>query len=429
MKKLLLAFIFLSAVHKINAQEWAVYNTLTSDIPSDVVNGVAISGIGDVCVATDGGSGRFDAADLTTYYPHSLLGAEFYMVQMVATEGSTTVWYDAMGHMGAPHGLISYDGTDYSHFQYYNSGLPYDYVNSIAIAGNGTKWIGTRSMGLVEYDEVNWTIYDQSNSGILSDYITTIKIDANGIKWIGTKNAGLARFDGENFIDYSPWNSSMPNAHVRAIDIDCYGAKWIGTESGLVKLDDNNITVYNTSNSDLPDNTVYSIAIDSNNNKWIGTDAGLAEFDGVNWTIYNIENSDLPSDYIKSVAIDENDVKWIGTLDSGLASFTGGSGGVGCISMVDTNDLLNEDVILYPISPNPVSHYTVFSFYLPNLSNVSLYVFDMQGKLVANPVNRERLEGKVAINFNVSNLSAGIYFYQIQTDDVIKTKKMVIAEK
>ena len=51
-----------------------------------------------------------------------------------------------------------------------NSGLPDNYVSSIAIDGSGNKWIGTWG-GLVKFDDTNWTVYNTSNSGLPDNYV------------------------------------------------------------------------------------------------------------------------------------------------------------------------------------------------------------------------------------------------------------------
>jgi len=48
--------------------------------------------------------------------------------------------------------------------------------------------------GLASFDGTNWTVYDTSNSGLPHEHVYSIAIDGNGNKWIGT-NGGLAVFN------------------------------------------------------------------------------------------------------------------------------------------------------------------------------------------------------------------------------------------
>jgi hypothetical protein len=60
-----------------------------------------------------------------------------------------------------------------------------------------------------------------------------------------------------------------------------------------------------------------------------------------------------------------------------------------------------------------------------------LYIYDILGREVANLVGQVMPPGYQSVVWNTNNnlgisVSAGIYFYQIQTKEFIKTKKMVI---
>ncbi len=144
------------------------------------------------------------------------------------------------------------------------------------------KWRRT-----AKFDGVNWTVYNTSNSGLPDNYVLTIAIDGGGNKWIGTGWGGVAKFDGVNWTVYNTSNSGLPSNYVRAIAIDGQGNKWIGTGyGGLAKFDGVNWTVYNTSNSGLPSDCVHAIAIDGQGNKWIGTGGGLVPKGGLSPPVY-----------------------------------------------------------------------------------------------------------------------------------------------
>ena len=40
-------------------------------------------------------------------------------------------------------------------------------------------------MGWIKFNGENWTVYNTSNSGLPSNYIYSMAIDANAKKWIG----------------------------------------------------------------------------------------------------------------------------------------------------------------------------------------------------------------------------------------------------
>lgn len=79
--------------------------------------------------------------------------------------------------------------------------------------------------------------------------------------------------------------------------------------------------------------------------------------------------------------------------------------------------------------PNPFNPTTNINFSIPKNQNVSLKVYDMMGKEVANLVNNERLNaGEYKADFNASALSSGIYYYTLRTEDFTSTKSMVLVK-
>jgi len=66
------------------------------------------------------------------------------------------------------------------------------------------------------------------------------------------------------------------------------------------------------------------------------------------------------------------------------------------------------------------------SFVIGHLSFVTLKIYDILGKEIATVVSEEKSAGKYEIEFDGSNLSSGIYFYELKTRSYTVTKKMVL---
>ena len=81
---------------------------------------------------------------------------------------------------------------------------------------------------------------------------------------------------------------------------------------------------------------------------------------------------------------------------------------------------------LYQNYPNPFNPVTTIEFYLPKSDFVTLKVFDSLGKEVAEFINESKSSGYHKIQFDASDLSSGIYFYQIQCGNFIETKKFIL---
>nr|MBP9095726.1 T9SS type A sorting domain-containing protein [Ignavibacteria bacterium] len=64
--------------------------------------------------------------------------------------------------------------------------------------------------------------------------------------------------------------------------------------------------------------------------------------------------------------------------------------------------------------------------YLKNTAFAMLRVYDITGREVRTLVNEKLSAGSYSYDFNASELPSGVYFYQLQTDDFIETKKMIL---
>jgi hypothetical protein len=78
--------------------------------------------------------------------------------------------------------------------------------------------------------------------------------------------------------------------------------------------------------------------------------------------------------------------------------------------------------------PNPFNPSTKISFDIPKAGSVKLTVIDISGKEVAELVNANVNAGSYSVNFNAENLSGGVYFYRLETDKGIDTKKMILVK-
>ncbi len=77
--------------------------------------------------------------------------------------------------------------------------------------------------------------------------------------------------------------------------------------------------------------------------------------------------------------------------------------------------------------PNPFNPVTKINFDLSKDGYVKLIIYDLLGREITRLLNNEfRVSGRYTVDFNGSNLSSGVYFYKIETDGFIATKKMLL---
>ncbi len=76
--------------------------------------------------------------------------------------------------------------------------------------------------------------------------------------------------------------------------------------------------------------------------------------------------------------------------------------------------------------PNPFNPSTNIQFALPVNSNVKLTVVNALGQVVAELVNGELNAGIHEVTWNAANVSSGIYFYRIEANNFVQTRKMML---
>jgi len=76
--------------------------------------------------------------------------------------------------------------------------------------------------------------------------------------------------------------------------------------------------------------------------------------------------------------------------------------------------------------PNPFNPTATLSFTLPTDQNVTLSVFDVSGRQVAQLVDGYRSAGSHEVTFDASNLASGIYIYQLVASNHTATGKMML---
>lgn len=76
--------------------------------------------------------------------------------------------------------------------------------------------------------------------------------------------------------------------------------------------------------------------------------------------------------------------------------------------------------------PNPFNPVTMIKFALPKASYVTLRVYDMLGREVAELVNGHKSAGQYIVDFDASSLTSGIYFYRLESNGFVDVKRMVV---
>lgn len=87
---------------------------------------------------------------------------------------------------------------------------------------------------------------------------------------------------------------------------------------------------------------------------------------------------------------------------------------------------LPESYALSQNYPNPFNPVTTISYQLPRKSEVNLSIYNARGEVVQHLLDSRQDAGAYTVTWDASQVSSGIYFYRLQTQDFTDVKKCVV---
>jgi len=304
----------------------------------------------------------------------------------------------------------------------------------------GLNWITTAIPGSTTISTISF--YDVNTGWVIAAGSTD--------KLLKTTNSGL------NWIEISSFNQEI--AEIKFVNQQ---TGWVLGESGTVGRTTNGGSTWQNA-ATLPGN-LYGISFPSPTTGFIcGTGGAIYRTtnSGQNWstltsgTINTLRDIHFSSE-LKGLCVGEagtrlltsnGGINWVlqheqlnihinscymPTTVNGYAA-----GSVGYISnlggiITGLNQTLNEapeNFSLFQNFPNPFNPSTLIVFEIPVVSNVTLKIYDLSGRVISILVNEKLSAGKFSIPFEAGELSSGVYFSVLQTDNFYQANKMILVK-
>ncbi|MBS1514301.1 MAG: T9SS type A sorting domain-containing protein [Bacteroidetes bacterium] len=93
----------------------------------------------------------------------------------------------------------------------------------------------------------------------------------------------------------------------------------------------------------------------------------------------------------------------------------------------NNSNQIPDNFTLYQNYPNPFNPSTKINYELKTSADISLNIFDVNGKLLKILESGNKQAGSYSINFSAEGLASGVYYYSLITDGiVVDTKKAVL---
>ena len=205
---------------------------------------------------------------------------------------------------------------------------------------------------------------------------------------------------------------------------DDYG--WVSAIYGRIFFTNNGGSTWQEINTGIFQslNEIYFIDI---NNGWVVGDAGTilrSRDGGANWVT---QFSDVATNTLSSVCFIDTLNGWV-SGEGGTIIHTSDGGGIVSVENEDNTHIKSANYILSQNYPNPFNSSTTIRWQLPETGFVTIKIYDVLGREVKTLLNEDLSAGKHKIVLDVTQLSSGIYFYQLKASDFIQTKKMVLVK-
>jgi len=100
--------------------------------------------------------------------------------------------------------------------------------------------------------------------------------------------------------------------------------------------------------------------------------------------------------------------------------------GVESTSISEAYNTILQEFKLHQNYPNPFNPTTTIKYGLPEVSDVKITIYNINGKPVETLVNSSKHPGYHKVKWNASDVASGVYFYRIATDEFVEVKKCVL---
>ncbi len=394
---------------------WVFYDIYNSDLPGNIVSGLAIDQRSRVWAGSHDGFAILDDDEMSVFSrTNSPLLSNY--IHDIAIDRDSIAW------LATEHGLVRIptnsfeDLATWTVFTKENSGLSSDWIEKVvADTSTGNLWIGTYSKGLIRYDGTNWETFKFNDDAILDNDVLSLNFsERDSTLMVSTRTSGLGLLQDSVWTIIDKEHNGLPTDQVNFAAKDTFGNVWIAYSfDGLTKWDGTTATHYNPDNSPLkpPYNVIHDIYIDPSNVIWLAVNGGLWEFE-IGTDTWTFHNADLTGKYanVEAIEPDGQGGFWYGGSKISLMHFDGTS-----LTGYNTPDSLLNKIQVTDLETDPWGNVWIGTFghgLLRKDSDDHWYLYNgsnsvMKGNLVSS------LQYTPDSTLWVGTTGAGLYSYKL----------------
>ena len=407
-------------VAKLNSSGVLQWNTFMGGSDSDYGNGIAVDGNGNVYVT---GDSRANWGTPKNAYA----GGNYDAFAAKLNSSGELQWNTFMGSNGTDYGKsIAVDGSG----NVYVTGLArYTWGSPVNAHAGGSDAFAEK----LNSDGVRqWNTFMGSSSAI-SDAGNGITVDGSGNVYITGQS-------------YDTWGNPI-NAHRR----------W--EDAFAAKLNSSGVLQWNTFMGSPKKDYGHSIAVDGNGNVYITGEsdttwgvpanaftgdaykdvfAAILNNSGV--LLWNTFMGGSDNDYGNGIVVDGSGNVYVAGITylyewgTPVNAHAGWGNDAFAVKFEYTTAVEDEIDLNCPTEfnlsqnyPNPFNAITSIKYALPNADHVALKVYNTLGKEIKTLVNQFQTQGNYVIAFDATQLSSGIYLYELNAGNShVQIKKMIL---
>ncbi len=307
----------------------------------------------------------------------------------------------------------------------------FNYAGTWTMDGQGWSWalnysnvsdfvtlLNNWPLGTTRYRPIDFAIHPNLNSNVW--YGAVAVADNVGFVWL---------INETNFSAFTTWITNQYSSSRRLVDLEMYrnpaggsfnyaGISESGTYQQTVWINQDWATFLSTHNTivsqggRLIDYAAYSV--DQSDMRY----AGLWNYDGVGsgWVLNYLDQNNFNSQVNSQVALGRLPIM---------------------IEVYDRDEILDigepgeitHQVNVFELDqnyPNPFNPATTIKFALPVASDVMLKIYNTLGEEISTLVSRRLEAGTHEYVWDASHLPSGIYVSVLQTDDGVRSRKMIL---